>query len=181
MTARTRLCALAVTATTCAALAPAVPAAASTGYAAAPKTGKTSKHPTRARINRDGLAVPPRYAPRAVKRIIAAGNEIAKRPYRYGGGHASWKSKGYDCSGSVSYALRGARLVKRPMSSGEYVRWGRRGKGEWVTVYANGGHMYMTVAGLRFDTSGLDADGSRWHRSSRSASGRYSVRHPRGL
>ena len=141
----------------------------------------TEPAPTgRARINRDGLAVAPADAPRAVKKVIAAGNEIAKKRYRYGGGHASWKDSGYDCSGSVSYALRGARLVKRPMSSGEYMNWRRRGRGDWITVYAHGGHMYMMVAGLRFDTSGLDEDGTRWHDTKRSRRG-YAVRHPRGL
>jgi cell wall-associated NlpC family hydrolase len=124
--------------------------------------------------------VAPTYAPKAVKQIIAAGNEIATKPYRYGGGHGSWKDSGYDCSGSVSYALHGARLIKRAMASGEYAGWGRSGRGDWVTIYANGGHAYMTVAGIRFDTSGLDADGSRWHREKRSSSG-YSVRHPKGL
>ena len=145
----------------------------------APETTETA--PTgRARVNRDGLAVAPSDAPRAVKKVIAAGNEIAKKRYRYGGGHASWNDSGYDCSGSVSYALRGARLVKRPMSSGEYRNWGRRGRGEWITVYAHGGHMYMMVAGLRFDTSGLDEDGTRWHTTKRSRRG-YAVRHPGGL
>ena len=179
MTARTRLCALAVTATTGVVVVPAQ-APANTGAVSAPKKGETARHPYRARIKRDGLAVAPRYAPRPVRRVIAAGNEIATRRYRYGGGHASWKDSGYDCSGSVSYALRGAKLVRRPMSSGEYVRWGKRGRGDWITIYANGGHMYMTVAGIRFDTSGLDADGSRWHRSKRTKRG-YRVRHPRGL
>ena len=129
---------------------------------------------------RNGLAVAPSSAPRAVKQVIAAGNEIAKKPYRYGGGHGSWNDSGYDCSGSVSYALHGARLVRRPMSSGEYPSWGWRGRGRWITVYAHGGHMYMVVAGLRFDTSGLDEDGTRWHRTKRPTDG-YSVRHPKGL
>ena len=134
----------------------------------------------RARITKEGLAVAPADAPEAVKQVIAAGNEIAKKPYRYGGGHAQWKDSGYDCSGSVSYALRGAGLVRRPMSSGEYVDWGRAGRGEWITVYARGDHMFMMVAGLRFDTSGLDEDGTRWHTTSHSREG-YAVRHPRGL
>jgi cell wall-associated NlpC family hydrolase len=133
----------------------------------------------RARI-RNGLAVAPASAPRAVKQVIAAGNEIAKRPYKYGGGHGRWRDSGYDCSGSVSYALHGARLVRRAMSSGEYAGWGRAGRGRWITVYAHGGHAYMVVAGLRFDTSGLDEDGSRWHRTKRPTRG-YAVRHPRAL
>ena len=135
---------------------------------------------SRARITRDGLAVAPEDAPEAVKQVIAAGNEIAKKPYEYGGGHGQWKDSGYDCSGSVSYALHGAGLVRRPMSSGEYTDWGRQGRGEWITVYAHGGHMFMMVAGLRFDTSGLDEDGTRWHTTSHTREG-YAVRHPSGL
>jgi len=134
----------------------------------------------RATLTSDGLAVAPESAPTAVKQVIAAGNEIAKKRYRYGGGHGDWEDSGYDCSGSVSYALHGAGLVRRPKSSGEYQSWRSRGRGEWITVYAHSGHMYMVVAGLRFDTSGLKEDGTRWHRSKRSSEG-YAVRHPAGL
>ena len=134
----------------------------------------------RARINRKGLAVAPADAPEAVKQVIAAGNEIATKPYKYGGGHGSWNDSGYDCSGSVSYALHGARLVRRPRDSGEFMSWGRRGRGEWITVYAHGGHVYMKVAGLRFDTSGRREDGTRWHDTRASRKG-YAVRHPSGL
>jgi cell wall-associated NlpC family hydrolase len=134
----------------------------------------------RARITSDGLAVAPASAPPAVKQVIAAGNEIAKKPYKYGGGHGDWTDSGYDCSGSISYALHGARLVRRSRSSGEYASWGSSGRGRWITVYAHGGHAYMVVAGLRFDTSGLDEDGSRWHRTKRPTDG-YAVRHPQGL
>ena len=133
-----------------------------------------------ARITRDGLAVAPADAPEAVKQVIAAGNEIAKKPYRYGGGHGVWNDSGYDCSGSVSYALHGAGLVKRPRDSGEFMDWRFAGRGDWITVYAHGGHVYMMVAGLRFDTSGLDEDGTRWHDTRASRSG-YAVRHPRGF
>jgi cell wall-associated NlpC family hydrolase len=112
--------------------------------------------------------------------VIAAGNEIAKKPYRYGGGHGQWNDSGYDCSGSVSYALHGAGLVGRPRDSGEFMDWRFAGRGDWITVYAHGGHVYMMVAGLRFDTSGLDDDGTRWHDTRASRSG-YAVRHPRGL
>jgi cell wall-associated NlpC family hydrolase len=133
-----------------------------------------------ARITREGLAVAPADAPRAVKQVIAAGNEIAKTPYKYGGGHGSWNDSGYDCSGSVSYALHGAGLVRRPMDSGEFMSWGRPGRGEWITVYAHGGHVYMMVAGLRFDTSGRREDGTRWHGTRASREG-YAVRHPSGL
>jgi len=134
----------------------------------------------RAQIGSDGLAMAPASAPQAVKDIIAAGNAIAHKPYRYGGGHGRWNDSGYDCSGSVSYALHGARLLNTQLTSGDFERWGTAGAGQWVTIYANGGHVYMLVAGLRFDTSGLSSDGSRWHTSSRSTSG-YVVRHPTGL
>lgn len=125
-----------------------------------------------------GRAFAPYDAPDKVKQVIWAGNKIHALPYLWGGGHGSWNSRGYDCSGSVSYALYGAGLVKFSMASGGYMSWGLRGNGRWITVYANGGHMYMTVAGLRFDTSG--ANPSRWQGPKSSNSG-YSVRHPAGL
>jgi len=128
----------------------------------------------------EGLAIAPEGAPEAVKRVIAAANEIARTPYRYGGGHGSWKDTGYDCSGSVSYALHGGDLLDSPMPSGSFTAWGESGAGEWITIYANGGHMYMVVAGLRFDTSGRAQTGSRWQKASRSPSG-FTVRHPKGL
>jgi cell wall-associated NlpC family hydrolase len=128
----------------------------------------------------NGLAVPPSDAPEKVRQIIAAGNEIAKKPYRYGGGHGRWDDSGYDCSGSMSYAFHGAGMLDEALDSSGFARWGESGKGVWVTTYGNSGHSYMMVAGLRFDTSGLDEDGTRWHRDTRSSSG-YSVRHPAGL
>jgi peptidoglycan hydrolase-like protein with peptidoglycan-binding domain len=129
----------------------------------------------------DGVtAVAPPSAPQAVKDIIAAGNEIATKPYKYGGGHGRWKDSGYDCSGSMSYALHGAGLLDEALDSSGFMSWGKAGKGRWVTTYAHGGHSYMMVAGLRFDTSGLSQDGSRWHDTKRSADG-YTVRHPAGL
>ena len=115
-----------------------------------------------------------------MKDIIAAGNAIAHKPYRYGGGHGRWDDSGYDCSGSVSYALHGAALLNTQLTSAQFESWGAAGAGQWVTIYANGGHVYMYVAGLRFDTSGLSADGTRWHTDTRSSSG-YVVRHPDGL
>jgi peptidoglycan hydrolase-like protein with peptidoglycan-binding domain len=134
----------------------------------------------KATVGSDGLAVAPAEAPPAVKEIIAAGNKIATMPYRYGGGHGKWEDSGYDCSGSVSYALHGAGLLDQSMPSGGFTDWGDAGEGQWVTIYANGGHMYMVVAGLRFDTSGRSSAGTRWQADMRSARG-YSVRHPRGL
>jgi cell wall-associated NlpC family hydrolase len=136
---------------------------------------------TRAAVNPDGTATPPSNAPRAVKRIILAGNKIHDKPYRYGGGHGSWKDSGYDCSGSVSFALHGARLLNAPLDSGSLESWGAAGPGNWVTVYANAGHTYMVVAGLRFDTSGASSrGGSRWTEEMRAPDG-YVVRHPPGL
>ncbi len=130
-------------------------------------------------LNADGTATAPASAPLAVQQIIAAGNEIAKKPYRYGGGHTlKWKDSGYDCSGSVSYALHGADLLDQPMPSGNFESWGKSGPGQWVTIYARGDHMYMYVAGLRFDTSG--AKPSRWQDTKRSSRG-FVVRHPDGL
>ena len=134
----------------------------------------------RAKVGTDGLAIAPANAPEAVKQIIAAGNVIAKKPYIYGGGHGKWEDRGYDCSGSVSYALYKAGLLKASMPSGGFTSFGDAGPGQWVSIYANGGHMYMVVAGLRFDTSGAKQDGSRWHASSRPTAG-YTVRHPPGL
>ncbi|MDP9386088.1 MAG: hypothetical protein M3P50_12850, partial [Actinomycetota bacterium] len=130
----------------------------------------------------DGRAVAPASAPEAVKRIIAAGNEIHAKPYRYGGGHRPPPNRdsGYDCSGSMSYAFQGARMLTDPLDSSGFARWGLAGPGEWVTIYANAGHSYMIVAGLRFDTSGRKDANSRWQRAERSTSG-YTVRHPKGL
>ncbi len=134
----------------------------------------------KATVGSDGFAVAPVLAPPVVHQVIAAGNKIAKMPYIYGGGHGDWDAAGYDCSGSVSYALHGAGLLARSMPSGGFMNWGDAGPGQWITLYANGGHIYMVVAGLRFDTSGRAGAGTRWQASMRSASG-YSVRHPRGL
>ena len=111
-------------------------------------------------------------------KAVAWANRIRNKPYIYGGGHASFKSRGYDCSGAVSYALRGGRFVSSPMASGGYMNWKQRGKGRWITVYSNPGHMYIVVAGLRFDTSMTPGNGPGWSKSMRSISGRFSVRHP---
>src|SRR5687767_4825763 len=118
--------------------------------------------------------------PLRVNRIVAAADRIAGMPYKYGGGHGQWEDSGYDCSGSVSYALHGAGLLDSALTSGGFMSWGAPGKGRWVTIYANPGHVYMVVAGRRFDTSGRDESGSRWQSRSRSTAG-YTVRHPPGL
>jgi cell wall-associated NlpC family hydrolase len=118
--------------------------------------------------------------PAAVRRIVAAADRIAGMPYKYGGGHGTWNDSGYDCSGSVSYALHGAGLLGSALTSGGFMSWGEPGKGRWVTIYANPGHVYMVINGRRFDTTGRDESGSRWQSRSRSSAG-YTVRHPPGL
>jgi hypothetical protein len=134
----------------------------------------------KARLTSDGLAVAPASAPAEVKAVIAAGNRIAKKPYKYGGGHGRWNDSGYDCSGSVSYALRGGGLIGRPHDSGEFMRYGKSGRGTWITIRANSGHVYMVVAGLRFDTSARKRSGTRWTTDVRSARG-FEGRHPTGF
>ncbi len=134
----------------------------------------------RAYIDKKGRAVLPKGAPRTVALVVAAANEIATKPYKWGGGHGAWKDSGYDCSGSVSFALAGARLLDRPLASGAFARYGKRGPGRWISIYTHSGHMFMTVAGLRFDTSGRGSAGTRWQRGERSTAG-YTVRHPPGL
>jgi hypothetical protein len=139
-------------------------------------TSNSQGRPGKARLVH-GKAVPPSNAPARVVRVIRAANRIARgKGYCYGGGHASFKSKCYDCSGAVSYALHGGRFVRRPLSSSEFMRWGRGHKGKWITVYSNPGHAFMTVAGLRFDTSMTKGKGPGWSKHMRSGSG-YRKRH----
>jgi hypothetical protein len=129
-----------------------------------------------------GEAIPPPDAPPKVKRVIHAANEIRHRPYIWGGGHRSWLSRGYDCSGAVSYALHGAGLLDVTMVSGQLEHWGGAGQGRWISVYANQQHVFMVVAGLRFDTRGNPAgvSGPRWHRG-RVEPRKFATRHPAGL
>ena len=137
---------------------------------------------TKARLIR-GVAYAPANAPAAVKKAIAAANRIRLKPYVYGGGHSVSRKldRGYDCSGSVSYALRAAGLLNYPMPSGSFVRWQKPGLGKWITTYANGGHMYMVIAGLSFDTSNMrSTGGNRWSTAIRSPQG-FAPRHPNGL
>ena len=131
-------------------------------------------------VNTAGMVQPPAGAPEAVRQVIAAGNAIATLPYIYGGGHASFHADGYDCSGSVSYALAAAGLVSSPMVSGDFESWGEAGPGRWITIYANAGHVWMDVAGWRFDTVALAESGTRWARGGGEFSG-FVVRHPTGL
>jgi peptidoglycan hydrolase CwlO-like protein len=131
-------------------------------------------------INTGGMVQAPAGAPAAVREVIAAGNAIATLPYVYGGGHASFHADGYDCSGSVSYALAAAGLVTSPIVSGAFESWGDPGPGRWISVYANAGHVWMEVAGWRFDTVALAEGGTRWSRGGGEFSG-FVVRHPPGL
>lgn len=118
--------------------------------------------------------------PLRVRRVIAAADRIARKPYRYGGGHARWYDSGYDCSGSISYALWGAGLIAASRSSSGFMRWGSAGRGRWITIYAAPGHAFMVIAGRRFDTTGRAETGTRWQPHMRSTAG-YVARHPRGL
>jgi cell wall-associated NlpC family hydrolase len=134
----------------------------------------------RARVLSDGTAVAPEDAPDVVKRVIMAANEIAKFPYKWGGGHGAWRDNGYDCSGSVSFALAGAGLLRSPLTSGGFLNYGAPGAGEWITIYTSYGHIFMIVGGLRFDTSGQGRAGTRWQAEARSTAG-FAVRHIPGL
>jgi peptidoglycan hydrolase-like protein with peptidoglycan-binding domain len=150
---------------------------------AAPAQSEGGNSSDKARLSSDGrTAIAPDSAPQVVKDVIAAANRITDKPYRYGGGHGSWEDSGYDCSGSVSYALHGGDLIDRPEDSSGLMSYGQSGAGRWISVYANSGHAYAIIAGLRFDTSssGTGGDGPRWREESRSSSG-YTLRHPDGL
>ena len=128
----------------------------------------------------NGVALPPLEAPTEVLKIIEAGNSIARTPYKWGGGHGRFLDNGYDCSGSVSFALYAAGLIDGPEVAAGLMSWGKPGKGKWITVYANAGHTYMEVAGIRFDTSGAKVTGSRWQNDLRTNAG-FVARHPAGL
>ena len=132
----------------------------------------------------NGLAAAPADAPPAVQDMIWTANAIIGLPYIYGGGHASFISPGYDCSGTVSYALHGAAMLASPLDSTQFEGWGSVGRGRWVTIFANGGHAYMVIAGLRLDTSSADdpsgLQGPRW-RPLRITNASFTVRHPGGL
>ena len=148
---------------------------------AGPRSAVEEVDGTRAVLGPDGrTALAPRDAPRQVKDAIAAANRITRKPYRYGGGHGRWEDSGYDCSGAISYALRGGGLLARPRASSGFESYGRPGRGRWISVYANSGHAYVVIAGLRFDTSGRGEKGPRWRPEKRSARG-YVVRHPADL
>ncbi len=129
----------------------------------------------------NGRAVAPRNAPLPVKRAIAAANHIQGLPYKWGGGHAWLNDNGYDCSGATSYVLRNAGLLEDQMPSKGFLRYGKRGSGEWITVSVRNGHVFLVIAGLRFDTQGqFRREGPRWRPRPRATRG-HVVRHPPGL
>jgi hypothetical protein len=149
---------------------------------------------TKAVLLPDGTAAAPAAAPPQVQQAIWAANAIQSKPYRYGGGHGSFKDSGYDCSGTVSVALNAAGLLKSPLDSSSFLRWGAAGRGAWITVYTNPGHAYVVIAGLRLDTSAAYASrarssrkyakamekGPRWRPSRRPSSG-FTARHAAGF
>ena len=137
-----------------------------------------------ATITAEGLAAPPVDAPPAVQQAVLAANQIIGKPYRYGGGHRSFIDRGYDCSGTVSFALNGGGLLQDPLDSTGFFRWGERGAGQWITVYTKSSHAFVVIAGLRLDTSAAGdpsgAKGPRWRPVLRSTRG-FKARHPEGL
>ena len=159
------------------------------GIAGPPEPASTAAHPTvpgaTAKII-NGVAYAPSFAPEQVKEAIWAGNQIRKKPYIYGGGHGQWNDAGYDCSGSVSYVLHAAGLLKISEASGQMESWGQAGAGQWITVFANGGHAFVEIAGIRFDTSAEQdpnppsGTGPRWRPLMTSTSG-FMARHPANL
>src|SRR4051794_11700327 len=173
----------------------------STGGEAAPASGTQAAPPppgpapadvtpgptipgTRPKTGPDGRAVAPADAPDQVKYAIWAGNQLQDKPYEYGGGHESFVDTGYDCSGTVSYALHGGGLLDTPMDSSDFEGWGVEGPGQWITVYTNPGHAYMQIAGIRPDPSKAGdprgGSGPRWRHRLRSSEG-YDARHVFGL
>ncbi len=157
--------------------------AGSGGLSGAPETAPAEAPSGEARISTlaGERAVAPAGAPTTVRRVIAAANRIRSTPYIWGGGHARWWDRGYDCSGSVSYALHGGGLLETPMVSGSFMKWGAPGPGTWITIYANRKHVYAVIAGLRWDTGGdvAGTTGPRWHAEPPYPKG-FAVRHPVG-
>jgi hypothetical protein len=162
---------------------PAIATADSATGGASPSDPEFQPH-GKATLLPNGQAIAPTDAPPQVQAIIEAGNKIATLPYVYGGGHnATFSGRGYDCSGSVSYALHGGGLLDAPLDSSSFMKWGDKGLGSWVTIYTNPGHAYMVVAGLRFDTSmrtpiatSARKSSTRTRRASASLSTRWSTR-----
>jgi len=158
------------------------------GGAVSCSTQVKAKQPVAYRFNygqtallKDGLAYAPKSAPEPVKKAIAAGNRLQNKPYKWGGGHAKQIDSGYDCSGTVSYVLREAGLLKGSMPSKGYFSYGKKGEGDWITIYTRKGHVFMTVAGLRLDTGGPGGrSGPRWKPETRQGAG-HVMRHPSGF
>jgi hypothetical protein len=160
------------------------------GYAMPPSGPSTPSHPTvlgfKAKIVK-GVAYAPSYAPLAVKEAIWAGNQIRHKPYVWGGGHSAFKASGYDCSGSVSYVLHAAGLLRTPYASGDFMSWDESGVGQWITVYTNPSHAFVQIAGIRLDTS-AEADpnpppgsGPRWRPVFKGKPAGFMARHPAGF
>jgi hypothetical protein len=149
--------------------------------AGVPGEEEATAAPSRATLV-NGRAIAPAGAPPAVRRVIAAANKIRTRPYIWGGGHGQWWDRGYDCSGAVSFALHGAKLMSAPLTSGSMETFGSPGPGRWITIYANASHAYAVIAGLRWDTAGDESGtGPRWHESTLAAAGgTFVARHPTG-
>jgi cell wall-associated NlpC family hydrolase len=148
--------------------------------------GKGGTDLDQAAIGANGLAIIPDTAPRRLVALMHAANDVARKPYVYGGGHGRnageiWADSAYDCSGSVSYALAAAGYLDGPQTSGTLMSFGKPGPGRWVTIYANAGHAFMVVAGLRFDTSGRQVTGTRWQDAKARSYAGFTVRHPAGL
>ena len=194
LTAQIRVC-IAVFACLLACAVPATALADGTSGGASPTDPEFQPH-GKATMLPNGLAIAPTDAPPEVKAIIEAGNAIATKPYIYGGGHnLTFSGRGYDCSGSVSYALHGGGLLDSPLDSSSFMKWGDKGEGSWITIYTNPGHAFMVVAGLRFDTSmrtpiagsarksarrSARTLSSRWSTKMRPSDG-YVIRHPEGF
>lgn len=142
-----------------------------------------SANPNQATLTNDGLAISPINAPAAVQEVINAGNEIARLPYVWGGGHQTYEDTGYDCSGSLSFILAAAGLLNQTETSGQLMSYGDPGRGKWITIFANAGHTFAYIGGLRFDTVALAETGSRWSNRSADESNlsSFAIRHPPGL
>lgn len=150
------------------------------GFGVVPLPDERPTVPGDRAVLRDGVAYAPAAAPIEVQKAVWAANDLQEKPYIYGGGHKSFVARGYDCSGTVSYALNGGGLLDTPLDSSSFMSWGDRGKGRWITVYTNPGHAFVVIAGLRLDTSGAGEKGPRWRPGSYSTRG-FKVRHPEHL
>jgi cell wall-associated NlpC family hydrolase len=134
-------------------------------------------------VLRNGIAYAPSQAPQSVKNAIWAANTLRRKPYVWGGGHGTFYDRGYDCSGTVSFALHGAGALNSPIPSSDLMRYGERGRGRWITIYSRSGHTFAAIAGLRLDTTDLSRGGDvgpRWYTYGRDTGG-YAARHPVGM